>query len=115
MEMNIQSLVQQWNDTRKQLAELRKNQMELQSTFDAMSKKLQQYLREHPEKQFQIGSTRIYAREVNVYPHFSQQYIGKVLMELLSAKEGERVWKDILAYRKSQVRKVWELHTKSIK
>lgn len=114
MTTEIENLVKRWNETRLRLDTLRKEQNMIQEQHDQMSKKVLEYLRENPKKHLQIGSTRIFPKEVNHYPNISQRFVKKAMEDLGILTDGEKLWKRVMAYREMKVSKVMELHTKKM-
>jgi hypothetical protein len=107
--MEIEKLVQRWNEIRVRLEELRREQLEFQRKYETMSKRILQFLRENPKTQLKIGDVRLDTKIVHHYPNLSQRFLSKVLLELLEKKEGEKLFHQILEYRQEQVKKVTEL------
>lgn len=111
---DIEVLVKRWNEARMRIETMRKEQLDLQGQYDGLSKRVLEYLREHPNKHLQIGSIRIFPKEVNHYPNISQRFVKKAMEDLGITTDGEKLWKRIIAYREAKVSKITELHTKRI-
>lgn len=107
-------LVQTWNQTRLRLEALRKEQQEMQSQYDGLSRRVLQYLQDHPSQHVQIRGIRVFPKDVRHYPHLSQRFLRTALENIYSSQEGQRIWKQILEYRQKQVVHVVELGIKNV-